>query len=825
MALETQIGVGIAIGATVAAGVGRAFESVADRSRRVGDSIARLNKRAERHRRELRELRAQQERAGDASGRLAARIQDVGRALRRTTGLAGGYRREMRRLQRLDDARVGRDRALRQGAVALGGAYAAGRLIAGSFDRERAELRLGSLLEGRSRDADLATALAHSREDVRRGRVLQGEPELLQAQADLRGADLSPEVARIGSTLAARIATVTQGTTRDVASVLGDAYTLFGSQFAGDVPQQMDAIGELLTATQKKYKFTTFAEIGDGLREAAAQASTSRVPLEQSAVALGLLATAGLAGSRGGTAYSAVLRQMAAAAGELGTSVVRADDGSMDFVSTLERIRDALGGIEDLDVRNQRIQELFGDEGARGLAPLLKQLDQFRTGLVDIRRPVETLDESHRRWLDSASGQTAILRNNLAALRDTIAGGLVVAMGPLIGRTTAAAVRIGEMAESSPLLAAGLRTAAATVTGFTAASLLIRGGRWVVLQVLDLWRTVAGGIRHAGRAAARFGRVAVRVGRVAAAVMKGVAIAIGIKGAAVLGIVAAVAGAAYLIWKHWEPIRGFFARLWRTVAAEFAPVVQAWSTVFTDFSWAAVGRAIVETLTTGVVGSASLLWDGTKRVLSGVRDLLPFSDAREGPLAHLTQAGGAVLPTMGEGVTRAGPGALRTALATQLAAATVSLTLGTSPAAAAVVEAPAAPVVPPAVVEAPAAPVVPPAVVEAPAAPVVPPAVVEAPAAPVVPPAVVEAPAAPVVPPAVVEAPAAPVVPPAVVEAPAAPVVPPAVVEAPAAPVVNNTYNITIHAAQADDARTLARRVMEEIERAQALRRRRALEN
>ena len=55
-------------GATVGATVGRAFESVTDRSRRVGDALTRTNKRAERHRQEIRRLRIEQERTGDESG-------------------------------------------------------------------------------------------------------------------------------------------------------------------------------------------------------------------------------------------------------------------------------------------------------------------------------------------------------------------------------------------------------------------------------------------------------------------------------------------------------------------------------------------------------------------------------------------------------------------------------------------------------------------------------------------------------------------------------------------------------------------------------------
>lgn len=549
MAFDSSIKVGIAIGATVGAGVGRAFESVADRTRRVGAAFERVNKRADRHRQELRRLRAEQARTGDGSREIARRITAVGEALRRTTARARRYREELRRGQALEQARAGRDRALRQGAVALGGAYALSRLVTGSFDRERAELRLGSLLAGPTREADLGGAVAHSRADVRQGRLLQGEAELLQVQADLRGADLSAEVARIGSTLSAKIATVTQGAAREVASVIGSAYTLNASQFEGDTEAVLGQIGELLTATQKKYKFEVFSDLGQGLVEVAAGASTAKLSLDQQAVALGLLSKSGLAAGRGGTALSAVLRQLPKAADELNASVVRFDDDSLDLASTLEQLQLRLATIRDTDVRNQVIQKLFGEEGARGLVPLIEQVDQFESDLLDIKNPIETIDDAHRRWLDAASGKAEILRNNLAGLRDTMAAGLLPAVEPLVGATQSLAVWIGRVAEETPAVGSAMRLAAGAVGGFVAVSLGVRGGRYVWLLASEGYRTVVGVL----------GRV-IRVTRVAAAVQwlwnaALLANPIGLIVAAVVAGAALIGGAVYLIYKHWEPIK------------------------------------------------------------------------------------------------------------------------------------------------------------------------------------------------------------------------------------------------------------------------------
>ncbi len=737
MAFDSSIKVGIAIGATVAAGVGRAFESVADRTRRVGATLERVNKHADRHRQELRRLRAEQARTGDGSREIARRIEAVGEALRRTTARARRYREELRRGQGLERARAGRDRALRQGAVALGGAYALSRLVTGSFDRERAELRLGSLLAGPTREADLGRAVAHSRTDVRQGRVLQGEAELLQVQADLRGADLSAEVARIGSTLSAKIATVTQGTAREVASVLGSAYTLNAAQFEGDTQAVLGQIGELLTATQKKYKFEVFSDLGQGLVEVAAGASSAKLSLDQQAVALGLLSKVDLAGGRGGTALNAVLRQLPRAAEDLGASVVRFDDDSLDLVSTLQQLQARLAAIRDTDARSQVIQKRFGEEGARGVVPLLDQLGQLESDLRDIKNPIETIDEAHQRWLDSASGKAAILRNNLAGLRDTMAAGLLPAVEPVVGATQSLAIWIGRVAEEAPAVGSAMRLAAGAVGGFVAVSLGARGGRYVWLLAGEGFRTVvdvAGAARRGvGMTAGAMGRYGAALGRVtriarAATVVQWLwnaallANPIGLTVAAVVAAAALIGGAAYLIYKHWEPIKDFFAGLWEWVVDAAK----------------GVGLAIVDAIAGGL--GAGPLVRAVGSMFGKVWNLMAESDAREGPLSNLTRSGGSILPTIGEGVRRAGPGGLQRPLRSQLAAATAGLALAVAPAA--------------------------------------------------------------------VEA-----------VAPALP----AAAEPRQAGTVNNYYSITVNAAPGEDVRSLARRLMDEIERQQGVRDRRAL--
>lgn len=72
--------------------------------------------------------------------------------------------------------------------------------------------------------------------------------------------------------------------------------------------------------------------------------------------------------------------------------------------------------------------------------------------------------------------------------------------------------------------------------------------------------------------------------------------------------------------------------------------------------WAAHGRALLETLAGGIRSMASAPVDAVRGALSRLRNLLPFSDAREGPLSALTASGRAIPGTLAEGV-EAGRGA------------------------------------------------------------------------------------------------------------------------------------------------------------------------
>lgn len=69
------------------------------------------------------------------------------------------------------------------------------------------------------------------------------------------------------------------------------------------------------------------------------------------------------------------------------------------------------------------------------------------------------------------------------------------------------------------------------------------------------------------------------------------------------------------------------------------------------------GAAIIETLKAGIMAKVDSLVDSVQGVLSTIRDYLPFSDAKVGPLSELTLSGSKIMTTLAEGVV-SGAGSL-----------------------------------------------------------------------------------------------------------------------------------------------------------------------
>lgn len=88
-----------------------------------------------------------------------------------------------------------------------------------------------------------------------------------------------------------------------------------------------------------------------------------------------------------------------------------------------------------------------------------------------------------------------------------------------------------------------------------------------------------------------------------------------------------------LIIKHWDKIKGFFNNLWSNVKGIFKSVVNWFVTLNTKFFNA--GSNIVKSIWNGIKSMASKPVQAIKAIVTKIRNHLPFSPAKEGPLKDI----------------------------------------------------------------------------------------------------------------------------------------------------------------------------------------------
>ena len=141
-----------------------------------------------------------------------------------------------------------------------------------------------------------------------------------------------------------------------------------------------------------------------------------------------------------------------------------------------------------------------------------------------------------------------------------------------------------------------------------------------------------------------------------------------------------IADAASGAWSHitnaasvaWDSLKSMAQNAWEWIKAPFEGLASvassAWEKVKNAASgaWDSVtstvsnlagsafesGKAILTTVGEGIKSAVTAPYRAAKSALSFVRDLLPFSDAKEGPLANLTRSGAALIETIARGITR-----------------------------------------------------------------------------------------------------------------------------------------------------------------------------
>lgn len=314
---------------------------------------------------------------------------------------------------------------------AAAGMYAFGRMANSAMQTEEQGLYLRTVINARDGDKDAAVgrSMAHARKFSKNS--LASDKEVLDIEYNLNSGGLSEDVSRSGSELVHKLAKVTRGVPGQVGKIFATTFNNLGGAMAGTEDEKMGRIADVLAKTQFKFQLENFDQLGQSMAFASATVASAKVNFEQSAAALGVLNGAGLEGSRAGTGFNAMMRNMTKAGDELGFGMVRGADGTLDLIATLEGLQGSLDGM-DIDERGDLLQKLFGDEGKAAIVPLIDQLDNLKDGTDALENSAGTVSKSYDRFLKSSGGQAKMFGQNLKMIGDVFAGTLLPAINAVL---------------------------------------------------------------------------------------------------------------------------------------------------------------------------------------------------------------------------------------------------------------------------------------------------------------------------------------------------------------------------------------------------------
>ncbi|ENR2307903.1 phage tail tape measure protein [Escherichia coli] len=538
--------------------------------------LERLNESRTREIQKMRELGGELKRHGIS---LTGSDNTIQQAIRRTEQYNNQLERERQALARVTRARERYSRAQETagklktgGALAIGaaaaGGYAAGRFLqpAIGFGKEMSRVQALTRI-----DKNSPQFKALREQALKLGSETQfTASDAASGQSFLAMAGFTPQAIQAalpGVLNMALAGGVELGETADIGSNILTQFNL--------TADQMDRVGDTLTAAFTRTN-TDLRALGETMKYTGPVAAKLGISLEEAAAMAGMLANNGLRGSDAGTAMRASLSRLASppkaaadALKELGVSVADAR-GKMrpmeDVLLDLYKATQKYGQVDQVSF----FKDIAGEEAFVGLQTLVAaagsgELQKLTRELQGARGEA---DRVAKVMADNLDGDLKNLDSAWEGLRIRISD---LVDGPLRSVTqwlTRVLEKITSLAQAHPVLTRQLLIAGGALLAMTATigSLsLVIGGLYGKLATLRLGFDILTRSMNVIRVLpALWGMVTGSVSLLGGA--------IGALFSPVGLIVAALAGAAVLIWKYWDPIRGFFAGVFSGIMERLTPL-------------------------------------------------------------------------------------------------------------------------------------------------------------------------------------------------------------------------------------------------------------
>lgn len=633
----------------------------AERDKAIAQSRT-LSRRADDERQKLQRLRSVLNTNGMSTAELARDQRRLNQDMRQATQAVEDQQRRLKRLaeQQRNAARArgqfDRTMAVRNqmagtgaGMVASGGAalYAGARLLAPGVAWAEQMSTLQAVGRFTADDERYQALREQSRELG--GSTAFSATEVGAGQEFLLRAGMSSEAIRASmrDVLDLALANNTElGRAADIASNIGGAFKI-----DLEADGAMARVADILSGTASRAN-VNLEMLGETMKYLGG-AEDLKLTMEQAAAMSGLLGNIGIQGSQAGTTMRAMMNRLtnpaakgAAAIENIGLQVADANGNMRAMPEILRDISQATADLGNVE-RKAILQDIFGAEAGSGMAELVNsmgagELDALLSALG------ENMGENARMAATMADNIGGDLKNWRSAWEEV---GISIADtndGPLrdlVQTMTAITRSVGDWIKANPKLAGTIAKVAGTLAVLTTA------GGAITLMLASILGPIAM-VRYAmalvGPKAMLAGKALMWLGGVFRAVsLFFLTNPIGLA-------IAAIAGAAYLIYRYWEPIKAFFSGLWQQVKNAFGEGIGGVSRLLMNWSplgllWAGISSAL---------GRLGVELPGSLTEL-GARMITGLSNGISSALGRVRQAAASVMASVSQafdeglsGVTR-----------------------------------------------------------------------------------------------------------------------------------------------------------------------------
>jgi TP901 family phage tail tape measure protein len=574
-------------------------------------------------------------------------------------------------------------------AIGAGGALALRSAIEPAIELDAAQRHLLTALPA---GAEGMRQLAQATEAAEKASVAfnVSQEDVLQNVYLGVSAGLDFKAALANATASIQVAKGTMGDAAEVGRVLGQIYNDFGNKAAAATPQ-INHFADVTAYAVRQFAFKNIGEFNEAISESIGAAKAAGIDFETLTAAIAGFQKVGLKGSQAGTALTEALQAIARGGFEkLGVPLARFNNGAIDLIGTLQNFKKAMGDGVVTAEQFQRVSKALGIRGSRLLTldpAQLKQMHDLLTG----SQTAGAAAQGAGIVLGGAGEQLGRLAQAWTQLKEAFGTPMLGALNGIAAGLTPIVVGIGEFVKAHPMLTKFVVTFVAIGSALAILAGAIIGAVGGFLLMASFAPALGGIVATVGVVIAGIAAVGAAIVAFGPAVLGAIEHPIVTMKAAFNGILAFLKSwgpgiAAVLLIAFTGPIGmaivavvKFRAQILAALSGVLPGVKAALDAVLRFIeSWGAglfdAGAHLLKTLADGMMSALHWPIDAIKAVAEKVRAYLPFSPAKEGPLAELHRV--RIVETIAQQIR---PGPIAAAMRTAAAAAAIAVPMVIAP--------------------------------------------------------------------------------------------------------------------------------------------------